>query len=195
MSGYQSAVGPAYRGLANQYRIIAPRTAAAFKPGGAQANYFQAAIDQAWNYYAAHTWIENDNGQVYTGRVANGVLTGTKNDGTAFSVPKPTSTQVVECSGALAVPPPATDTTRAVGRDFCAAFNRAVALATDTADWKNPAKYYLTNPKNDYAAYFHSISIDHRSYAFAYDDVNDQSSVKIIGNSNPPSLLTLGIGW
>jgi hypothetical protein len=34
-----------------------------------------------------------------------------------------------------------------------------------------------------------------RSYAFAYDDVNDQSSVRILGNSNPPSRLTLGIGW
>jgi hypothetical protein len=43
--------------------------------------------------------------------------------------------------------------------------------------------------------YFQSISIANRSYAFAYDDVNDQSSVRILGNSNPPSLLTIGIGW
>jgi len=34
-----------------------------------------------------------------------------------------------------------------------------------------------------------------RCYAFAYDDVNDQSSVQILGNSNPPDRLTLGIGW
>jgi hypothetical protein len=27
------------------------------------------------------------------------------------------------------------------------------------------------------------------------DDVNDQSSVQILNNSNPPDLLTLGIGW
>ena len=31
--------------------------------------------------------------------------------------------------------------------------------------------------------------------AFPYDDVNDQSSVQILGNSNPPTDLTLGIGW
>ncbi|GAA1616927.1 beta-1,3-glucanase family protein [Catellatospora bangladeshensis] len=195
LSGYQAGVGTAFRGLANQYRIVAPRTSPVFKPGGAQANYLQGVIDQVWNYYTANTWTENDHGQLYTGRVVNGVLTGTKNDGTSFSVPKPTTAQVFECSGALAVPPPANDTTRAVGRDFCAAFNRGVAQNPNTADWFDPAKYYPAGLKNDYAAYFHAISLDKRSYAFAYDDVNDQSSVKIIGNSNPPSLLTLAVGW
>ena len=86
-----------------------------------------------------------------------------------------------------------TDVIRAVGRDFCAAFHRGVAL--NTAFWFDPTKYYQTNPKDDYAAFFHTVSLGNRSYAFAYDDVNDQSSVQILGNSNPPDRLTLGIGW
>ncbi len=196
MSGYQAAVAPAFRRLANTFRILAPRTSTAFKPAGAQANYFQAYIDQVWNFYTTHQWTENDHGVILTGRVSGGVLTGTRtNDGAPFSVRKPTSTEVVECSGALALPTEVggNDLIRAVGRDFCAAFHRGVAL--DTAFWFDPAKYYQTNPRDDYAAFFHGISVNKRSYAFAYDDVNDQSSVQILGNSDPPNLLTLGIGW
>jgi hypothetical protein len=46
-----------------------------------------------------------------------------------------------------------------------------------------------------YAAFFHTVGLDQRAYAFPYDDVNDQSSVQILGNANPPTGLTLGIGW
>jgi glycosyl hydrolase family 64 (putative beta-1,3-glucanase)/carbohydrate binding protein with CBM56 domain/chitobiase/beta-hexosaminidase-like protein len=195
LSGYQNAVGSAFKGLANQYRIVAPRTAASFHPGGANAGYLQSVIDQFWSYYSAHQWSEVHDGRTFSGQVINGVLTGTKDDGSAFSVPKPNTTNVFECSGPLALPNSqgGSDTTREVGRDLCAAFNRGVGMTP--ASWYDASKYYLTNPKNDYAAYFHSISIGKRSYAFAYDDVDDQSSVRILGNSNPPSLLTLGIGW
>jgi hypothetical protein len=127
--------------------------------------------------------------------VAGGVLTGTKDDGSPFHVAKPTSTQVFECSGPLALgnDQGGSDTTREVGRDFCAAFHRGVAL--NPADWYTPARYYQTSPRDDYAAYLHTVSIANRAYAFAYDDVNDQSSVQILNNPNPPTSLTLGIGW
>jgi len=195
IAGYQAAVGTAFKGLANQYRIVAPRTANEFKPGGVQANYLQAYIDQVWNYYTANQWTEVHDGVTFTGRVAGGVLTGTKQGGIPFNLRKPTTTEVFECSGALALgnEKGGTDTIREVGRDFCAAFHRGVAL--NTAYWYDPTKYYLTNPKDDYAAYFHTVGIDHRAYAFAYDDVNDQSSVQILNNSNPPTSLTLTIGW
>jgi hypothetical protein len=195
IAGYQAAVGTAFKGLANQYRIVAPRTANEFKPGGLQANYLQAYIDQVWNYYTANQWTEVHDGVTFTGRVAGGVLTGTKQGGIPFNLRKPTTTEVFECSGALALgnEKGGTDTIREVGRDFCAAFHRGVAL--NTAYWYDPTKYYLTNPKDDYAAYFHTVGIDHRAYAFAYDDVNDQSSVQILNNSNPPTSLTLTIGW
>jgi hypothetical protein len=195
LAGYQSSVSAPYRGLANQYRIVAPRTSNAFQPGGPQGNLMQAYIDQVWAKFTGQQWSQVHDGRTFQGRVAGGVLTGTKDDGSPFHVAKPTSTQVFECSGPLALgnDQGGNDTTREVGRDFCAAFHRGVAL--NPADWYNPAKYYQTSPRDDYAAYLHAISINNRSYAFAYDDVNDQSSVQILNNANPPTSLTLGIGW
>jgi hypothetical protein len=194
VNGYKASVGPAFQGLVGQYRILAPRTSAAFKPGGAQANYLQAQIDAVWNHYAATGFHEVHDGRTYNGTISGGVLHGTRvDDGAPFTVNKPTSTDVFECSRTMAPGAPASDTDRAVARDFCAAFHRGVAM--NTADWDNPAKYYLTKPMDDYAHYFHTISIGGRAYGFAYDDVNDQSSVRILGNANPPSLLTIGIGW
>jgi Beta-1,3-glucanase len=155
----------------------------------------QAYIDQVWAKFTAQQWSEVHDGRTFTGRISGGVLTGTRDDGSPFHVAKPTSTQVFECSGPLALGDDrgGSDTTREVGRDFCAAFNRGVAV--NPADWYNPARYYRTGPRNDYARYFHSVNLGNRSYAFAYDDVNDQSSVQILGNANPPTSLTLAIGW
>ncbi len=61
--------------------------------------------------------------------------------------------------------------------------------------WSQPRDHYKHEPSNDYARFFHRISIDHRAYGFANDDANDQSSVKILANAEPPSALTIGIGW
>jgi hypothetical protein len=44
-------------------------------------------------------------------------------------------------------------------------------------------------------SFLHTVGLDRRAYAFPYDDINDQSSVQILGNANPPTRLTLGIGW
>ncbi len=192
LSQYAASVGPAFKGLANQYRIVAPRSSGTFKPGGARGNYLQAYIDQTWNYYVTRPFSLTRLGETFTGRVTGGVLTGTKSNGASFTLRKPTTTDVVECSGALASG--GMDVTSLqMGAEFCAAFNRGVAM--NTADWYNPAAYYKGGVKNDYAAFFHTVGIDHRAYGFAYDDINDQSSVKILPNANPPSSLTIGIGW
>ena len=112
-------------------------------------------------------------------------------DGTSFSLTKPTTGDVMECARSLA--PPTNDTSRALGAEFCAAFHRGVAM--NMADWYNPAAYYKNAIRDEYAQFFHPISIDNRAYGFPYDDINDQSSVRILPNNNPPSQLTIGIGW
>ncbi|WP_191292100.1 beta-1,3-glucanase family protein [Kitasatospora herbaricolor] len=83
---------------------------------------------------------------------------------------------------------------RARPRDgHCAAFNRGVAL--DTTRWYAPGAYYpAPTAKNDYAGFFHCVGLGHRACGFAYDDVNDQSSVRILPDADPPSRLTIGIG-
>ncbi len=192
LAGYSAAVGAAFDPLVNTYRIVAPRSSATFDPGGAQGNYLQNYINQVWSYYTANQFTLTRLNQTFTGRVSGTTLTFTKDGAGPFVLTKPTTTDVVACAGALASGGMST-TALELGAEFCAAFNRGVAM--NTANWYNPAAYYTNSAQNDYATYFHSISIDHRSYAFAYDDINDQSSVKILGNNNPPSALTLGIGW
>lgn len=82
-----------------------------------------------------------------------------------------------------------------LGAEFCAAFNRGVAM--NPAVWWGPSSgYYPAGvAKNDYAGFFHTVGLQGRAYGFAYDDINDQSSVKILPNANPPTRLTIGIGW
>jgi hypothetical protein len=77
--------------------------------------------------------------------------------------------------------------------ELCAAFNRGVAL--NTSSWYTPAAYYGTSIKNDFSKFFHQIGVGNRAYGFAYDDINDQSSVKILPSANPSTSLTIGIGW
>lgn len=191
-SQYASTVSAPFQGLASTYRILAPRSSATFLPGGSQANYMQAYIDQTWSYYTSNQFTLTRGGVTFTGRVVNGQLQFTRNGAGPYVLNKPTSADVFQCAGALAS---AGMTTQALelGAEFCAAFNRGVAL--NTANWYNPATYYTGSTKNDYAMFWHRICINNKAYGFPYDDVNNQSSVAILSNANPPSSLTLGIGW
>ncbi len=196
-SRYTASVGSAFQPLAlsSGKRIVAPRSSNDFTPlsgNGSQQNYLQPIIDQTWNYYTTNTFNLNAGGTIYTGNVVNGVLNFTDNGAGPFVLNKPTSGDVFACAGALASAGMTTEEL-ALGAQFCAAFNRGVAM--NTANWATPSTYYSASLENDYAKFFHSISLANRSYAFAYDDVNDQSSVKILPNSNPPSALIIAVGW
>ena len=191
-SQYTAAVSPAFQALVTPYRILAPHSSASFAPGGSQANYMQTYIDQMWNYYATNPFTLTRQGVTFAGGVVNGQLQFTRNGAGPFFLNKPTSSDVLACSGALAsggMSPQALE----LGAEVCAALNRGVAL--NTGDWYNPAAYYTNSIRNEYAGFWHQISIDHRAYGFPYDDVNDQSAVKILPNANPPSSVTLSIGW
>lgn len=191
MAGYAAAVGPAFRPLQSTHRITAPRSSALFLAGGAQQGYLQPVIDRFWSTFTANQFTLTRLGETFTGRVAGNTLTFTKNGAGPFHLTKPSSPDVMACAGALAT---GNDTEKQLGAELCAAFQRGVALTP--ADWYRPAAYYRSaDAANDYAAYLHGISLGGRSYAFPYDDINDQSSVQILGNAAPPTGLTLGIGW
>jgi Beta-1,3-glucanase/F5/8 type C domain/Putative Ig domain len=192
MSQYTATVGTAFTSLAGTYRIVAPRSSPLFQPGGAQANYLQSYIDQTWAYYTTHQFTLTRLNQTFTGQVSGNTLTFTMDGTGPFVLNKPTTADVMACSGALASAGMST-TELALGAEFCAAFNRGVAL--NTAEWYDPAAYYTGAIKNDYAGFFHTISLNHLAYGFAYDDINDQSSVQILPNANPPTSLTIGVGW
>lgn len=191
MSRYADKVGKPFRTLASPQRILAPRTAASFDDGGPYGDYLDPAIDQAWSSWQDGFRLTRLN-QTFTGKVTGGVLTFTKDGAGPFTVRKPSSADVFQCAGALASAGMSV-TSLELGAELCAAFNRGVALGT--GDWYKPSAYYDARIDNDYAAFFHSVNADRRSYAFAYDDVNDQSSVTILPNAEPPTRLTIGVGW
>ncbi len=191
-SQYAAAVGPAFQPLSTQYRILAPHSSPDFNPGGSQANYMDAYISQVWNYYATNPFTLTNGGDTFSGGVVNGQLQFTRNGVGPFVLNKPTTSDVLGCSGALASGGMTSEELE-LGADVCAAFNRGVAM--NTADWNNPSAYYTNSPHNDYAGFWHSIAIDHRAYGFPYDDVNDQSTYRPLPNANPPSSVTFSIGW
>ena len=190
---YRAEVGREFRSLAGRYRILAPHVAPRFEPGGTDRGYLNSEIDAAWSQWATNGFAVSHLGQSFTGRVIGDVLSGTMDGTQAFSLAKPTSSDVLGCSGSLASPGMST-ADLALGAVLCAALSRGVA-ARPTALWYRPSAYYTAQPDNEYAGFFHSIAIGHRAYGFPYDDVNDQSSVAILPDANPPSSLIITVGW
>ena len=101
-SQYSTAVSSAFQPLVTPYRILAPHSSASFASGGGQANYMQSYIDQTWSYYTTHPFTLTRQGTTFTGGVVNGQLQFTRNGAGPFFLNKPTTSDVLACSGALA---------------------------------------------------------------------------------------------
>ena len=84
-----------------------------------------------------------------------------------------------------------------VQKMFVAAINRHAinpnASSSVTQNWGDNSQYFQTGPYNDYVAFFHGSDISYNSmtYAFAYDDVFDQSST-IQANCPEKTRITIG---
>jgi hypothetical protein len=181
---------PQYRALANAYHILAPRTSTQFL-ASADSAAMQAYINAVWQQYTQAPFTLTANNQTYSGGVeADGALHFSAAGTSGYVLQKPSAQDVWQCSGNLASGLPAE---LALGAQFCAAFNRGVA--GNTGNWLNSATYYQGAVQNQYAAYIHSVALHQLSYSFAYDDVNNQSSLVILPNSAPPSVVTLTVGW
>lgn len=191
---FEDSVAKPFRSLVEPDRILAPRTSEEFSKGGKYDEYLDPAIDRAWNDWKDGFRLTRLN-QTFTGEVTGGVLRFTQ-DGKSrqFTVRKPTTQDVFRCAGTLVIHGDDPPEQGVMGAELCAAFNRGVS--DDTDDWWKASTYYPRGRlDNDYAAFFHTINKERRSYAFSYDDINDQSSVTILRNSQPPSNLTIGVGW
>jgi hypothetical protein len=191
---FEDSVAKPFRSLIEPDRILAPRTSADFANGGKYDEYLDPAIDKAWNDWKDGFRLTRLN-QTFTGKVKDGALRFTQDDNPReFAVRKPTSQDVFRCAGTLVIHGDEPPQQGVMGAELCAAFNRGVA--DDTDDWWKASTYYPAGKRdNDYAAFFHTINKERRSYAFSYDDINDQSSVTILNNSQPPTALTIGVGW
>ncbi|MGY4712571.1 glycoside hydrolase family 64 protein [Mycolicibacterium sp. CBM1] len=179
-------------GQGNPLRIASPRST---QPGGL-ASYLDDPIDAFWTKYRTQTFTFTSPGTyTVTGQVdANDqfayTVTALNPAGVSGSyvMDKPTTAEVFAGDGPFV----GTHEQGAFLAQLDAAFNRGVAVSPD--QWGNVAAYYPAGTKhNSYAQVFHELGLDGKNYGFPYDDVNNQSSVLILNNSQPPDTLTITI--
>jgi hypothetical protein len=195
---YQNSVPAEFQQLVvkdsqgNPLRIASPRS----EQPGALAHYLDEPVDDFWTKYASQTFtftspgtytvkgrVNANNQFVYTVTALNPAgVSGT------YVMNKPTTAQIFAGDGPFV----GTHEQGAFLAQLDAAFNRGVAASPD--QWGNVAAYYPADTKyNSYAQVFHELGLDGKNYGFPYDDVNSQSSVLILNNSQPPDAVTITI--
>jgi len=161
-----------------------------FKSSGTYGNYFGSYIDDIWSTYSNQDLLLNigDRG-TWRGRV-----TGNRFDfydpvdnSQATIYTKPSTQDAIEGAGALATtyataPSEKYDEDLMIQAQVCAAINRH-AIYTNTPVGQvqyngDATRFFKVDPFNQYVSFFHSTDVSYQSqtYAFAYDDVGDQSS-------------------
>ena len=145
-------------------------------------NFLQSYIDAIWSKYSSQQLVFNS-GQagIWRGSVVGGQFRFTRDsDGQVATIPgKPTTVDAMEGSGVLAS---GGQWDKVVQAQFVAAITRhAINLNTPSGVLQNfgdTNSYYNTWPYNWYSKFWHrkDISFDGQTYAFAYDDVFDQSA-------------------
>jgi len=182
---YCSSVPAAFKSAKSKYRIVAPGKAD-LKAGGKYENYLAPYIDSVWSYYQTHDIKFYVDKQIVQGRINGNTFDLTTPWG-ATSIAKPTTAQVVDCSGPLGGGDKPTSMVVPV---LCRAFNRGLFKDVDFNSWGDPGTYYKGSPTNYYSKFVHDHSINGLTYGFAYDD--DQSGIL---TSNSPKTFIIGIGW
>ena len=176
-------------------RLLAPRS---WQPG-ALANWLKQPIEDFWNKYGKEDFLYerrtlNRLGVLLTvtGKVVENQFTYTVthpgDPPTSHKMDKPTTAQVFSANGPF-------EGTRWQGSflaELNAAFNRGVAASPST--WQDSTAFYPSGQRwNDWARFFHTCNLDALAYGFPYDDVESQSSVLILGNSDPPTNVTFAL--
>lgn len=170
-------------------RIVAPRS---FQPGGL-STWLDPAINDFWTTYHTNQFSYNGPGYTVHGHVDATdqfvySVTTTGGSTSTYTMTKPTTAQTFAANGPFV----GTAQQGAFLAELDAAFNRGVATSPD--QWANVAAYYPAGQRwNNWAQFFHAHSIDHLAYGFPYDDVNSQSSVLILDNSQPPTQLSFDL--
>ena len=181
-------------------RILAPAHSAAFQPGqGGRHVYFDAYLAAQWKAYQTRDLVLSCAGGPFTGRVdPAGTLSFSNADGGPYTIPGvPTTQEVFRCDGKLTKGAGDSSGSGVVRAQVAALVNRH--LLENAADWNVPSAYYAAAPCNYYAAFWHGkdsrnvpYSLNQLAYAFAYDDVGDQSPSLYVRN---PRTITIGFSW
>ncbi|CAE6971249.1 Beta-galactosidase [Paraburkholderia nemoris] len=193
-TAYANEVSSAFQPVpSSSFRIMAPAKGS-FAAGQTNGNYFDAYVNEAWNYYTTNNLVVTVGAQQFVGTVQNNQLVFTEvnlNNGAyvggTYTVGKPSTQDILQGSGALAT---GNSIELAIEAQICAAFNRHVM--EDVTKWSTPAAWYAASPSNEYARFWHDHGVSGLAYGFAYDDVQSASSTIFTPN---PEHMVLGIGW
>ncbi len=156
--------------------------------------YYDNYAAQVWQKYASAALSINTQASfgTVTGQVTGGQLTFSG----VGSFGQPAAADIFGCSSGPFNPAGMSAEMLAI-LPRLAAFNRSTLLIDSSQpDGENPADYYANATTNHYARIVHAATLDHRGYAFPYDDVApaggaDQSGAVSSGN---PGLLTVTLG-
>ena len=173
-------------------RALSPTNGIVYNPS-LFSGYFDGYLSQVWQKYTTST-LSVDTQASYgtiTGQVVNGLLTFPG----VGSFAQPSSADIFSCaSGPFAV---SSQEMLALVPRISAALNRTTLLSdADQPDGENPANYYTNAQTNHYARIVHSVSLDHRGYAFPYDDVGPANGADQSGfvSDGAPTLLAITVG-
>jgi len=173
-------------------RALSPTNGIVYNPS-LLSGYFDSYLSQVWSKYTTSTLSVDTQGSwgTVTGQVVNGLLTFPG----VGSFAQPSSADIFSCaSGPFAVS--GAEMSALVPR-ISAALNRTTLLSdADQPDGENPADYYANAQTNHYARIVHSVALDHRGYAFPYDDVGPNGGTDQSGfvSDGAPTLLSVTVG-
>ncbi len=177
-------------------RALSPNSGMVLNPSLFQG-YWQPYVDDVWAKYSSTATLSLDT-QASWGVLPGAVSGGTLNFPGVGSFPQPSARDIFSCStGAFAQYATNGDEMGNITARLAAAFNRSTLLVnTNQPDGESVADYYQTTPTNHYARILHATNLDHRGYAFPYDDVGPSSGVDQSGavSSGNPQLFTVFIG-
>ncbi|HLO66425.1 MAG TPA: glycoside hydrolase family 64 protein [Holophaga sp.] len=173
LAAYRDAMPSAFAALADAggLRILAPGHATQ----GPLTTYLDGYIRAMWERYRSEPLVLTPDEGTFTGRVdGQGRLVFTREgDACTYVIPRmPTTREAWRCDGPLTE---GNATERVLGALLGALINRHTLEAP--LSWRDEEADYDASPANSYAAFWHAEGIGGKAYGFAYDDVNDRSTL------------------
>jgi Beta-1,3-glucanase len=159
------------------------------------SGYYDSYVAQVWQKYApaALTVDTQASFGTVTGQVTGGALTFPG----VGSFGQPSAADIFGCNSGPFSPAGLSAEMLAILPRLAAAFNRSTLLIDSSQpDGEDPAHYYADATTNHYARIVHATTLDHRGYAFPYDDVAPTGGADQSGavSSGSPSRLTVTLG-
>jgi hypothetical protein len=185
MKLFKDSLSAPFQASIKPTRIMAPQNSSQFYVGGAYANYFKPYLDSLWADWTAKPFTFKYGGSTWT-ITGNGTDTVTVSGTNAGKMSKPTARSIW-----------ANNSFDQMSLNFVAPLSSALCrgVARDASWYNDPSTYYKKSKiRSEFADLLHRISIHNKAYGFGFDDNNNQSSVLIVGSSQPLDSLVIDFG-